>query len=216
VVLKNSLAALLVTATVGASAAPPTDTEKLVALTRLYGVLRWFHPADSAQEIDWNRFAIHAARRIRAARSVDELDSLLETLVAPVAVGLIIGAELPEPTSREAPAGARLVAWRHLGLGSGSTDRGAGRRRIYTSARTNRPTQSSQMPCEVPLPAGGQVDVDLGSGLRARVPLVLTDAEATVDARQRRLLDALKTELVPFQLSLPREKPGRCTTPTCC
>jgi hypothetical protein len=198
-VLKNSLAALLVTATVGASAAPPTDTEKLVALTRLYGVVRWFHPADSAQEIDWNRFAIHAAKRIRVARSVDDLDKILETLFAPVAVGLTIGAELPEPTSREAPAGARLVAWRHLGLGTGSMARGTGRTRTYTSARTNRPAEinplSSQMPCEVPLPAGGQVDVDLGSGLRARVPLVLTDAEATVDARQQRLLDALKTEL---------------------
>jgi hypothetical protein len=197
-VLKNSLAALLLMATVGASA-PPTDTEKLVALTRLYGVVRWFHPADSAQEVDWNRFAIHAAKRIRAARSVDDLDKILETLFAPVAVGLIIGAELPETTSREAPAGAQLVAWRHLGLGTGSMARGTGRTRTYTSARTNRPAEinplSSQMQCEVPLRAGAQVDVDLGLGLRAHVPLVLTDAEATVDAHQQRLLDALKTEL---------------------
>ena len=65
---KKTLTALLVTAAVGASPAPPTDTEKLAALTRLYGVVRWFHPGDSAQEIDWNRFAIHACRRVRAAR----------------------------------------------------------------------------------------------------------------------------------------------------
>lgn len=197
--LANSCAALLVTAAVGGGATAPTDTEKLVALARLYGVVRWFHPADSAQKIDWNRFAVHAAKRIRGARSVDDLDRTLETLFAPVSVGLIVGGQLPELTSREAPAGTQLVAWRPLGLGSGSSVMGAGKMRTYTSARTNRPAEidrpSSQMLFEAPLRAGAHVELDLGRGLRARVPLVLTDAEATVGAGQQRLLDALQAEL---------------------
>jgi len=197
--LQNSWAALLITAAVSSGATVPTETEKLVALARLYGVVRWFHPADSAQEIDWNRFAVHAVKHLRGAHGVDDLDRTLETLFAPVSVGLIVGTRLPEPTPREAPAGTQLVAWRHLGLGSGSSVTGAGRTQVYTSTRTNRPAgidpPSSEISCGAPPRASAQVDVDLGLGLRARVPLVLTDAEATLGAGQRRLLDALQIEM---------------------
>ena len=27
------------------------------AFTRTYGLVRWFHPSDEAQRVDWNRFA---------------------------------------------------------------------------------------------------------------------------------------------------------------
>lgn len=189
--LKNAMAPLLVASAVVAQAAPPTDAEKLAALARLYGVVRWFHPADACQEVDWNRYAIHAAKSVGPARSVPDLDRELETLVAPVAVGVVIGSELPEPATRELPPGAKLVAWRHLGLGSGSSRPGT----AYSSARTHRTGLFGQTPFEVPQPADAHVDVELGLGLRARVPLVLTDAEAKVGADQQRLLDVLKVEL---------------------
>jgi hypothetical protein len=197
--LLSLVAALAVCGAPGVQAAPHTDTEKLAALARLYGVVRWFHPSDAAQEVDWNRFAVHAVGRIRVAR-VDELDRALEALFAPVAVGLVIDRDLPAAVPG-ALAGDGPVAWRHWGLGAGSAELPSGIARgavrpIYASARTNRPSDASRnfKGCEGPRTAA-HVDVDLGRGLRGRVPLVLGDAEARVGAGQRRLLAALQAEL---------------------
>jgi hypothetical protein len=42
-----------------------------------------------------------------------------------------------------------------------------------------------------PPTAGAHIDVDLGSGLNARVPLALSDAEASTDAGRSKAIDAL-------------------------
>jgi hypothetical protein len=111
----------------------PEATERLAALTCLYGVVRWFHPSDAAQEIDWNRFAVLAAREVLGARTTEELEGRLEDLFAPVAVGLVIGRQLPPRPAPPPSAAGKLVAWRHLGLGFGGRPGG-----IYRSARTHR------------------------------------------------------------------------------
>jgi hypothetical protein len=66
--------------------AAPTGTEKLAAWARLYGVMRWFHPSDAAQQIDWNRLAVHGVRAVRAADTRPDLERTLRDLVAPVGV----------------------------------------------------------------------------------------------------------------------------------
>lgn len=59
---------------------------------------------------------------------------------------------------------------------------------------------------DAPLTAGDHADVDLGSGLHARVPLVLTDDEARVGPAQRAALDKLKALLAA--LPVPVGDPG--------
>lgn len=48
------------------SGAAPTRPEiaNLHAFARLYGVVRWFHPSDSAAVVDWDRFALDGVHRV--------------------------------------------------------------------------------------------------------------------------------------------------------
>jgi hypothetical protein len=119
----------------------------------------------------------------------------MEQLVAPLGPGIEIGARLsPAP----APEGARepLVAWRHLGPGF-STAGGA-----YRAKRTHRsapgPTDGLAtlmlFPEGAPM-SGAHADLDLGTGLRARVPLALTDAQARPDPARQAGLDGLRAAL---------------------
>ena len=55
-------------------------------------------------------------------------------------------------------------------------------------------TDAELFPEGAPTP-GAHVDIDLGSGLRARVPLALTDAQARPDPNRQSDLDALRTAL---------------------
>jgi hypothetical protein len=188
--------------TLAPPAAPvPSETERLAAWARLYGVIRWFHPTDAAQEIDWNRLAVEGVVATRAAKSQPDLERTLRELATPIGAGVVIAVDLP---ATEAPAAAPtpLVAWRHLGFGLG-TQSGF---KAYQSARTQRPREgtmawfatlirralgsdtSAAVPFDAPLRAGLHADVELGAGLRARVPLVLTDADATTTAEQERQL----------------------------
>ncbi|HEX6739752.1 MAG TPA: hypothetical protein VF310_15835, partial [Vicinamibacteria bacterium] len=131
---------LLLAAAVASSPPPsgaPTDVEKLAALARLYGAVRWFHPTDAAQEIDWNRMALRGVKAVRAARTTPELERALQELFAPVSAGLVVGASLPAPAAAAPPSAERLVAWRHLGLGFGGEGGG-----VYSSARTGRRSPS--------------------------------------------------------------------------
>jgi hypothetical protein len=59
-----------------------------------------------------------------------------------------------------------------------------------------RSDAATALPFDAPLRAGHHADVDLGAGVRARVPLVLADAEAKVNAEQERLLAAPRANAV--------------------
>ena len=184
----------LLASALSAEAAPPSQAEKAAALARLYGVVRWFHPSDAAQEIDWDRFAVKAAGNVRAAGTALDLMRTLRALFAPVAVGVVVDRQLPASPPPKVASDEKRVAWRHLGPGFGSAGGG-----FYASARTHR---SGQPPFEAPLLADAHVDLDLGLGLRARVPLVLTDGEANIGTEQRPLLAALQAQLAALPQTL--------------
>jgi hypothetical protein len=110
------LAALAVLA---ASAPPPEaerEVENLAAFTRLYGVVRYFYPADAAATLDWDRFAVLGVRRARGAKDAAALQATLKELFAPLGPGIEIGKRLP-PTPPEGPVDPALVAWQYRGPG---------------------------------------------------------------------------------------------------
>ena len=120
-------------ALVGAGLTAPqtlSETDRLVAAARLYGVARWFHPSDAAAELDWDGMAVLTVQRARQAEDTDGLAKALETLYAPVVVGLAVGGPPSQTQPRTHEAGP-IVAYRHLGLGV----RGSG---TYFSGRTGR------------------------------------------------------------------------------
>ncbi|WP_226469719.1 S41 family peptidase [Luteimonas panaciterrae] len=113
---------------------PSTDTERdarVAAFARLYGVVRYFYPGDSAQDVDWNRLAVLGVAEARAARDETDLQARLRALFDPLGPGIDIAREsdaFPAPPVDNVPP---LVAWRYSGFPS---DIG----RIYGSERTAR------------------------------------------------------------------------------
>ena len=122
-------AALLLSVT--AAPAPPREIDNVAAFARLYGVVHFFYPSDTAAELDWNRFAVHGVSRVRVARTPAELETALRQLVAPLGPGIEIGARLSPPPA-PAGGGEGLVAWRYTGPGFSA---GGG---PYRAKRTHR------------------------------------------------------------------------------
>ncbi|MBI4892941.1 MAG: hypothetical protein HY821_20120 [Acidobacteria bacterium] len=87
--------------------------ENLKVFARLYGLVRFFHPANALLSADWNRLAVEGVRAVESAESADELAARLRKLF-PESVVISAGAE-PEC---EAPVGL-LVQWKHTGFGGG-------------------------------------------------------------------------------------------------
>lgn len=129
-------AAPVVTAPEPAPVTVVPEAERLAAFTRLYGLVRYFHPSDEAAAIDWDRFAVYAAGRVLETTDPAALPPLLEELFLPLAPSLkLYPAGAPPPdTQRLLPAepGLPLVSWQHFGAGLGETDL------LYRSARLHR------------------------------------------------------------------------------
>lgn len=117
--MKAFLAALLLAAGTVQAATPNLDA--LVDFAHVYGVVRYFHPSDSLDRLDWNRFLVQGAERAGAAPDRAAIGPALESLfAAPVADFRIVakGEAAPE-IKGEGP----LVEWRHLGYGMDPTPR---------------------------------------------------------------------------------------------
>jgi hypothetical protein len=135
--MKALLAALLLAAGTTASAADPpskTDAASIDAamdFAHVYGIVRYFHPSDSLDRIDWNRFIVRGAQRMEAVADRGAIGSALESLfAAPVADFKVVPKGAPAPEIKgEGP----LVEWRHLGYGMEPSPRGE----PYVSWRTH-------------------------------------------------------------------------------
>jgi C-terminal processing protease CtpA/Prc len=172
---------------VGALAPPrpldPRGLDNLVAFARLAGLVRYFHPSDQAATADWSGFVRAGVQQVEGATGPEELARSLTTLFLPLAPTVrIFPSDRPEPPAAEMlapPAGIakpRVVAWRHDGLGLGTTSRN-----VYKSERIDNRTPPSgpeSAPPEPPLPEPGKpFAADLGGGVSALVPLALYAGE---------------------------------------
>jgi len=114
----------------------------LETFARLYGYVRFFHPADEASLIDWSNFAIFGAKRVAQAQNPEELKKILLDLFLPIAptLQLVPVQDLPrysEPPHSITPTGVdvttlKKVTWQHTGVWLDS------RSNIYQSMRLNR------------------------------------------------------------------------------
>jgi len=161
--------------------AAPANTASVAAFARLFGVIRYFYPSDRAASLDWDQFAVDGAKKTLGAADGASLQATLRQLVEPLGPGIEIGTTLPKPVP-PASSRERLIAWRYLGPGFSDLAVSP-----YRAKRTNRaltPAARVSMTAEIfddaPPNAGDHVDLDLGLGLQARVPLVLTDSDAGV------------------------------------
>lgn len=115
--------------------------KNLIAFTKLYGYVRFFHPSDQASQIDWDRFAIYGSEKVLKAGTSDELKTILKELFLPIgpAVQIYSEGESPEPPEIiDNTDSLEILAWQHVGVGLGSPQEFYS---IYKSIRINRDNQ---------------------------------------------------------------------------
>lgn len=104
-----------------ATAEPDRAVQNLAAFTRLYGYVRFFHPSDEAAALDWDRFAILGAGRVRDAATPAELADALNELFLPVAPTLELA--VAGATGRAPDRAARTDLQRTAGTSPASATR---------------------------------------------------------------------------------------------
>lgn len=150
---------------------PPVELDdrglaNLVALTRLLGYVRYFHPTQAVADTDWDLFAVQAVRQVEAAATPDELAQILQAAFQGVAPRVRLaptGSSFDNPT--EVPAAdrsqgkAKVRYWEHKGVRLGDLPS------IYSSKlRTSR---------KAPVSPGEPIEADLGGGVSALVPTAI-------------------------------------------
>lgn len=94
------------------------QVENLAAFARVYGYVRFFHPSDQAQSVDWDKVAVLGAGDVRAAPDPAALAVALRGVFQPIAPRLrLISDGAPSETPAPIPpARGRVTFWQHLGL----------------------------------------------------------------------------------------------------
>ena len=112
-------------------------TEKVKALARTFGYVRYFHPSDQAALLDWESMAYYGTQQTLQSNDSESVRQLIERLFDPVVADLELyeGAEKPHPETKEVPI-EQILAWQHLGVGF------SGRGPLYSSVRLNRKNKS--------------------------------------------------------------------------
>lgn len=106
---------------VPASSRPLTHQElkNLVAFTKLFGYVRYFHPSDGAAALDWNKFAIYGVNEVCRAKDREDLIVELRRLFSPFAPTVRIFDPKQSSFFPGRPQydedGTRLIAWLHQG-----------------------------------------------------------------------------------------------------
>lgn len=117
-----------------------SQTEYLETFSRAYGYVKYFHPSDEADKIDWEKFAIYGSEKILLCENQKQLLETLNELFNPIAptvkfyqtgkkVLFDINSLTPPDTT-----GYKKTYWQHLGVEKGMESQGA----LYKSVRVNR------------------------------------------------------------------------------
>ncbi len=91
--------------------------QNLVAFTKAFNYVRFFHPSDEAAAANWNRLAIKGVRTVEGATSTLELARRLRTFFAPYVPGVqfLVDGKKAKPVPQPSK-GTQIVRWEHAGF----------------------------------------------------------------------------------------------------
>lgn len=141
----------------------------LIALTRLSGYIRFFHPSTESLGINWDSLMLAAIAAAEPASSPAELAAALERSFRPIAPSIRVWAGTPAdapPADPRPPDADGAVAWKHTGVSFSDNPDSP-----YSSLRFTA-ALGSETGEGIPA-AGTSVVKDLGGGVCCRVPVSL-------------------------------------------
>lgn len=91
----------------------PGGTERLIAISRLWVTVNYFHPYIAAGKIDWDQALVRSLPQIRAAQTpaqyAEAIESLLDALHDPVTYALVRTMQPSPATLQYKTEGGTLV-----------------------------------------------------------------------------------------------------------
>lgn len=98
--------------------------DNVIAFTKLFGYVRYFHPSDRACLVDWDSFAVEGIEKVQSAADAESLTRALQDLFLPIAPSACILAGIPGSQFTAAARAERhdwdgqsdTVRWHHHGL----------------------------------------------------------------------------------------------------
>ena len=144
--------------------------DNLVAFTKLFGYVRYFHPTDRALAANWDLLAVQGTEAVADAVDAEDLARRLDSLFTPIAPSVQV---FPTGAPPQAPvmlpdstlSTIQITRWEHEGLGVSQNS-------VYSSGRVVRFAPQGQAPPGFDDPRV-PYEADLGGGVSARVPLTL-------------------------------------------
>ncbi|MFK7760433.1 MAG: S41 family peptidase [Phycisphaerales bacterium] len=145
-----------------------SERARLAALGRLYGQVRFFHPASELQDLDWGRVMVYGVQRVLAADDSESLEAALKSTFEPVAPSVLItSGNLP---AQNPAVNTQHTYWEHRGVWYGPSSN------MYRSQRVGI---DGDAVLELSVERGEVTDIELGAGVRARIPLSLAFVESS-------------------------------------
>lgn len=149
--------------------------ENVKAWAELWGILRWFNPADESRGVAWDELLMAGIDRVEGAETPQELAARLLELARPVAPGVeVYVSSEPEPPAPAQPTGGevkRVAGWRHIGMGA-TDPLNPGAMQIYRSERVTLDLDEATAGERIPKP-GTLTIRPLPGGVTVRVPLTV-------------------------------------------
>lgn len=116
--------------------------ENLEAFAKAYGYVKYFHPSDEAEQLDWGWFSVYGSQQVLNCTNSDALRDTLARLFEPIAPTVSFTSHaLPkeiviQKTNPNTTKNYEKIYWQHLGVGKDMI-KGSG---TYQSVRVNKRT----------------------------------------------------------------------------
>ncbi|HEY3372940.1 MAG TPA: S41 family peptidase [Prolixibacteraceae bacterium] len=177
------------------------EVENLRVFAKAYGYVKYFHPADEAQQINWSKFSSYGAKKVEKCTTSGELVETLNSLFNPIAPSVRFSISANKPTydlkmiTPGNPLDYRLTYWQHQGVSMGMK-----MNNVYRSIRVNSGVNPRVEKIFDHQPEFGTIITkEIGNQIYCQVPLVLyRDDKNTYPAADTIALKKLKAEIDQF------------------
>ena len=92
------------------------EIQKLEDFTKIYSVVRHFHPSDESAVMKWELFAAYGVEEVLKTKNHKEFEEKIKELFLPIAPSMTFGKKVYQWEKPD----AKMVYWCNLGLASGS------------------------------------------------------------------------------------------------
>ncbi len=92
------------------------EIQKLEDLTKIYGVVRYFHPSNESAKLNWDLFTVYAVEEVLKTNNQKEFESKIKELFLPIAPSITFENEKFDWDKKN----TKPVYWINFGLASGS------------------------------------------------------------------------------------------------